>query len=219
MFTNRKLTLLIVFLVVVSITAYLLLVFIPTQMAERSYEGAKQIGRDIAGIFNVTPEITVNNTVVLQQQTPILELATVSQKFQHQYDWTNTWLGSTKKIHITGTFEAKAGFDLHQKFSIEIDNNKAVVTLPRPKLLSLESQGDVSFTDENGVWNWVHAEDRAKAMNAFVTDARAYSRQAQFVAQAQREMETKLREILLLHEKHVEIRYSGEQLNPSLQRY
>jgi hypothetical protein len=197
----------------------MLLVFIPTQLAARSYEGAKQIGRDIAGIFNVTPEITVNNTVVLQQQTPILELATVSQKFQHQYDWTNTWLGSTKKIHITGSFEAKAGFDLHQKFSIEIDDDKAIVTLPQPKLLSIESQGDVAFTDENGVWNWVHAEDRAKAMNAFVTDARAYGQHAQFVTQAQREMESKLREILLLHGKQVEIRYSGEGFNPSLQRH
>ena len=98
MFTNRKLVLLIVLLVTLSIAAYTLLVFIPSRLAQQSYEGAKQIGRDIAKAFNVTPEITVNNTVVLQQQTPILELATLSQKFQHHYDWTNTWLGSTKKL-------------------------------------------------------------------------------------------------------------------------
>lgn len=215
MFTNRKLFLIIVFLIVVSITAYMLLIFIPGRIAQQSYEGAKQIGRDIANVFQVTPEITVNNTVVLQQQTPILELATVSQKFQHHYDWTNTWLGSTKKIDISGTFEAKAGFDLHQKFSIEIDHNNAVVTLPKPRLLSLEPLGDVAFTDENGVWNWVNADDRAKAMNAFTRDARRYAQQAQFVEQAQREIESKLREILLLHGKHVDIRYTeGTQISP-----
>jgi len=211
MFTNRKLVLVIVFLIVVSVTAYMLLVFIPGRIAQQTYDGAKQIGRDIASVFQVTPEITVNNTVVLQQQTPILELATVSQKFQHHYDWTNTWLGSTKKISITGTFEAKAGFDLNQKFSIEIDANKAVVTLPKPKLLSLEPQGDVTFMDENGVWNWVDANDRSRAMNAFTQDAKKYGQQAQFVEHARREMETKLREILLLHEKQVEIRYSDSQ--------
>jgi uncharacterized protein DUF4230 len=212
MLTDRKLVLVIVSCIVVSVTAYMLLVFIPSRIAQQTYDGAKQIGRDIANVFQVTPEIKVNNTVVLQQQTPILELATVSQKFQHRYDWINTWLGSTKKINITGTFEAKAGFDLNQKFSIEIDANNAIVTLPKPKLLSLEPQNDVTFTDENGAWNWVDAEDRSKAMNAFTRDARRYGEQAKFVEQARREMETKLREILLLHEKHVEIRYANERV-------
>jgi hypothetical protein len=215
MFTNRKLVLLIIFLIVLSITVYTLLVVVPARVAQQSYEGAKQIGKDIADVFQVTPEITVNNTIVLQQQTPILEFATVSQKFQHHYDWTNTWLGSTKKIDISGTFEAKAGFDLNRKFSIEIDRNKAIVTLPPPKLLSIEPLGNVSFTDEHGVWNWVNADDRAKAMNAFTKDARRYAQQAQFVEQARREMETKLKEILLLHEKRVEIRYgNGERIGP-----
>jgi hypothetical protein len=210
MFTDRKLALVSVFLVVVSITIYTLFVYIPKKVAQQSYDGAKQIGRDIADAFRITPEITVNNTVVLQQQAPILELATVSQKFQHHYDWKNTWLGSTKKINITGTFEAKAGFDLHQKFSINIQHNKAVVTLPKPRLLSIEPQGDVKFTDESGVWNWVDQADRSKAINAFTRDARRYAQEAKFVEQAKKEMETKLREILLLHDKQVEIRYSDE---------
>lgn len=206
-----------VFLIIVSITAYVLLVFIPSRIAEQTYDGAKQIGRDIANIFKVTPEISVNNTVVLQQQTPILELATVSQKFKHDYDWTNTWLGSTKKINISGTFEAKAGFDLNQKFSVRIDNNKkAIVTLPLPKLLSLEPSGDVRFTDENGVWNWVDAEDRSKAINAFTKDARKYGQEAKFVEQSKIEMEKKLKEIFLNHDMLVEFRYGTSERSPLL---
>lgn len=216
MFTDRKLFLITVFLIVVSVTAYMLLVFIPSRIAEKSYDGAKQIGRDIASVFQITPEITVNNTVVLQQQTPILELATVSQKFQHRYDWTNTWLGSTKKINISGTFEAKAGFDLHEKFIIDISANRAVVTLPSPKLLSMEPSGDVRFTDENGVWNWVDAQDRSKAMNAFTRDALKYGQEAKFVEQAKSEMEMKLREIFLMHGIQVEFRYPHGERLPSL---
>lgn len=211
MFTNRKLFLVTVFLIVVSVTAYILLVYIPARMAQQTYEGARQIGRDIADAFNITPEVTVNNTVVLQQQTPILELATVSQKFRHHYDWTNTWLGSTKKINIQGTFEAKAGFDLNEKFAIEISSNRAIVTLPPPKLLSMEPSGDVRFTDENGVWNWVDAADRSRAMNAFTRDARKYGQEGKFVAQAKTEMENKLREIFSSHNMQVEFRYSGSQ--------
>jgi hypothetical protein len=216
MFSDRKLFLITVFLIVVSVTAYMLLVFIPSRIAQKSYDGARQIGRDIADVFQITPEITVNNTVVLQQQTPILELATVSQKFQHRYDWTNTWLGSTKKINISGTFEAKAGFDLHEKFTIDISRDRAVVILPSPKLLSMEPSGDVRFTDENGVWNWVDAQDRSKAMNAFTRDARKYGQEAKFVEQAKSEMEKKLREIFLVHGMQVEFQYPHGERLPSL---
>jgi hypothetical protein len=216
MFTNRKLFFATVFLIVISITAYVLLVYIPSKIAQQTYDGAKQIGQDIADIFRITPEITVNNTVVLQQQTPILELSTVSQKFRHHYDWTNTWLGSTKKINIQGTFEAKAGFDLNKKFSVDISSDRAIVTLPQPELLSMEPSGDVRFSDENGVWNWVDAADRSRAMNAFTKDARRYGQEARFIEQAKLEMENKLREIFSRHNMHVEFRYASREYIPSL---
>ncbi|WP_333819743.1 DUF4230 domain-containing protein [Ohtaekwangia sp.] len=214
MFSNRKIILIIVLLITLSITAYVLIVYIPTKVAQRSYEGAKQIGRDFKEAFQFTPEVTVNNTVVLQQQTPILELATISQKFQHQYIWNSTWLKSTKKITVTGTFEAKAGFDLNQKFSIRINDDKAIVTLPHPQLLSIESLGDVKSKDENGLWNWVNPEDRSNAMNAFITDARRYAEQAEFVKQAQQSFEAKIKEIMKLHGKEVTIEYTDtEKIN------
>src|SRR5687768_12790010 len=113
MFSNRKIILIILLLITISVTSYFLFVVIPARAVRQSYEGAKEIGRDIKELFQFTPEVSVNNTVVLEQQTPILELATLSQTFRHEYEWTNTWLNSTKKIKITGTMEAKAGFDLN----------------------------------------------------------------------------------------------------------
>jgi hypothetical protein len=190
-----------------------LIVYIPAQVAKRTYDGAKQIGKDFKEIFQFTPEVTVNNTVVLQQQTPILELATISQKFQHHYEWKNTWLKSTKTILITGTFEAKAGFDLNQKFSIHINEENATVILPHPKLLSLESMGDIKFKDEHGWWNPIRPEDRTAAINAFNMDAKRYAAEAEFVKDAQQAFETKIREIMKAHGKNVTIEYSGEKIH------
>lgn len=211
--TNRKIILYIILLIVLSAASYTILVVVPTQLVQRSYDGARQIGRDIQEAFGFTPQITVNNTIVLQQQIPILELATVSQKFQHQFQWTNTWLGSTKEIKITATLEAKAGFNLNKKFSISIEDNKATVTMPMPQLLSLEPMGDYTFEDESGIWNWVDNEDRAGAVNAFQQDARKYAAQAPFVADAQRTMENRLREILQNHVEVVQFRYDGDHPN------
>ncbi|MBT1690719.1 DUF4230 domain-containing protein [Dawidia soli] len=208
MFSNRKLVLLILLLITLSVTAYVLIVVIPARLAEKAYDGARQLGQDFREAFHFTPEVTVNNTVVLQQQVPILELATLSQKFQHRYEWRNTWMKSTKKIEITGTFEAKAGFDLHKKFTISIDDTVATVTLPAPQLLSLEQQHDVVFRDENGLWNWVDAADRSAAMNAYTADARRYAEQAAFVADARQAFEARIREIMKRHGLHAAIHYT-----------
>ncbi len=116
MFSTRKIILTLVLLAAISVTAYVLLVFIPRRALEQTYEGARKIGRDIREAFQFSPEIKVDNVIVLQQQRDILELATVAQQFQHRYTWTNTRLYSTKKIIINGYFEAKAGFDLNDRF-------------------------------------------------------------------------------------------------------
>lgn len=206
---TRNLKLLIALIIVGIIAAYIALVTIPTQLAKRSYEAAKTLGQDFQNVFQITPEITVNNTVVLNQQTQLLELAVLSQNFEHRYTWTNTWMGSTKQVSISGTFEAKAGFDLKQKFKVLLKNDTAYVTLPEPIILSVESQGDVVYRDENGIWNWINPDDRSKATNAFITDARRYADQAAFVQDTKVKMEERLHTLLQSHAKGVVIKYDS----------
>lgn len=205
---SRNLKLIIALLMVGTIASYVVLVVIPTQLAERGYEAAKTLGEDFKKAFQFTPEITVNNTVVLNQQTPVLEMAVLAQNFEHRYSWTNTWLNSTKQIFITGTFEAKAGFDLNQKFSIVLKDDKAIIMFPEPKILSVESQGDITYRDESGVWNWINEDDRTKATNAFIQDARKYATHAAFVQDAKVHMEKRLRVLLQPYAKDVVIEYS-----------
>jgi hypothetical protein len=207
MFRTRNIVALTVLIITISVAAYVIVVVIPASLARKTYEGARQIGEDIRKAFQFTPEVTVNNTIVLQQEVSILELATLSQTFRHEYEWINSWMGSTKKITIKGTFDAKAGFDLQKKFNISVSDEKIVVTLPAPKILSVEPKGDLTFTDENGIWNWVDAEDRAKAVNAFTIDARKLAQKNILLKQTESKMEEQLRNILLTYGKEVEIRY------------
>lgn len=193
---SRNLKLLIILFVVATVSGYVLLVVIPSEIAERSYRGAKALGDDIRDAFQFTPEVRVNNTIVLNQQTSVFELALLEQDFEHRYVWENSWLGSTKKIFISGTFTAKSGFDLHKKFSIDLRDNKAYVSLPAPRTLSVESNGDISYRDEQGIWNWVDVNDRTRATNAFIRDARQFAEQADFNGKAKAEMEKQLTELL-----------------------
>ena len=205
---SRNIKLLIALLVVGTIAAYVIFVTIPTRMATRSYQAAKTLGEDIRKAFQFTPEITVNNTIVLNQQSSVFELSVLSQNFQHHYTWEHSWLGSTKKIFIVGSFDAKVGFDLHQKFAIDLKDDKAYVTLPQPQALSVESRGDIIYRDEHGVWNWVNMENRARATNAFIRDARRYANQAAFIQDAKKEMEKRLVELLKPHAREVDVQYA-----------
>lgn len=205
---SGSLKLLIALLLTAIIAAYIILVTIPTQLAKRSYEGAQTIGQAFREAFQFTPEVRVENTVVLNQQTPVLELSVLSQNFEHRYVWQNSWAGSTKKIFISGTFKVKVGFDLREKVSVSLQDDKAIVTLPQPETLSVESRGDIEYRDENGIWNWVDLEDRTRATNAFIRHARSYAEQATFIGDAKQEIEDKLKDVLEPYAAEVIVQYS-----------
>lgn len=204
---TRNIKWLIALVVVLTIAGYIFLVMIPSEIAERSYAGARSLGEDIRKALRFTPEIKVNNTIVLHQQTSAFELAVLEQNFDHRYTWQNSWLGSTKKIFISGTFQAKAGFDLGKKFSITLRDSVAYVTLPAPRTLSVESLGNVAYRDEQGIWNWVNMDDRTRATNAFIRDARRYASRARFVNDAKTEIERKLEQLLEPYADKVIINY------------
>jgi len=204
---SRNLRLLIILIIVATVAGYVLFVTIPTQIAKRSYDGARTLAEDFRKAFQFTPEVRVNNTIVLNQQSPVFELAVLEQKFQHRYVWENSWLGSTKKIFISGSFNAKVGFDLHQKFSINLQDDVAYVTLSSPRTLSVESLGNITYRDEQGIWNWVNVDDRTRATNSFIRDARRWADQAAFREDARNEMEKRLKRLLEPYADEVVIEY------------
>ena len=148
-------------LVIVSgaIAFYIVVVKAPRDLAHNMASGIREI-------FNFTPEVRINETIVIEQNTPILEVATVSRQMFIDHSWQQTWLGSTKTIQIQGVFLAKAGFDLRKPFRFDIERSprRVVAWVPPPKLLSLEMTEYKIVKDEGGWWNSITSQDREEAV-------------------------------------------------------
>jgi hypothetical protein len=131
--------------------AYVVLVAIPTQMVPSAVmKLLKHWAKILRKLFSLYLKSLWNTRLFSTNKRRYSSLP-----FSHKTLGTPTrgqtrgW-DSTKQIFITGSFEAKAGFDLRKKFSIELTDDKAYVTLPEPTLLSIESKGDITYRDENG---------------------------------------------------------------------
>jgi hypothetical protein len=155
-------------MIVATTCAYFLLVVIPKRALSEQYELAKNIGRDIDRAMQFTPQISVRNQIVLNK------LATKSQTFRHEFEWRHTWLGSEKIVRIKGNFVAKAGYDLNQFMSINIEPHLVTVTVPEPKILSVEAV-DYQIDGESGWWNSISDPDRSEALREFASSARKAS--------------------------------------------
>jgi len=192
------------------LVAYLVLVKAPAELAEKTARGIREI-------FNFTPEVRIDQTIVIEQNVPILEVATVSRDLFISHGWSHTWLGSTKTIEIQGTFTAKAGFDLHEPFRIDISKYplRVVAVLPPPRILSLQTNSVRIVRDEDGWWNRVTAEDRASALRDLQTLAMAKARSSGMIEEARHSAEERIREIVRRNGAEVEFPPPGIGLRPT----
>lgn len=142
--------------------------------AEPAVELAARIVDGISRRLQFRPEARVDRVTVLQAEAPVLELATVRREFAHDYTWEHQWLGSTKRLHLRGTFAAKAGFDLGKNFYLEVDSDDLSVDFgfPEPRVLGVEMIA-YRAEEEEGLWNKLSAEEREQAVNALLESARA----------------------------------------------
>jgi hypothetical protein len=173
------------------IALYVLVVRVPLDLAHATAEG-------IRTVFNFTPRVTINQAVVIEQNTPILEVATVSRAAYVDHSWSHTWLGSTKTIQVQGSFTAKAGFDLREPFSIAVERSplKVVAAMPAPRLLSLELDSYRIVRDESGWWNRISDADRESAVRDLKELARAKVVASGILEEARATAELRIREIV-----------------------
>jgi len=174
-----------------TLAAYRLLVQAPAKLAHATAEGLRSL-------FHVTPRVTINETVIIEQNSPILEVATVSRQLFVDHEWSHTWLNSTKLLHVRGTFTAKAGYDLKKPFEINITPSplSATARLPDPELLSLQMDSFEVLRDENGWWNRLTEEDRTSAVTTLQTLARSKAEQSGILEEVQRSAEERIRELV-----------------------
>jgi hypothetical protein len=172
------------------LAAYFLLAKMPADVARSLADG-------IAHSFNFTPQVKIEETVVIEQHTPIAELATVARDLMVEYSWSHQWLGSTKTITLRGTFTAKAGFDLTKPFSLTIHESPLRVhaVMPAPTLLSLQMNSYTILKDESGWWNRISDADREHAVHELQRAAREKAEASGILAEAKATVEQRIKEI------------------------
>ena len=129
----------------------------------------------VAVAGGMQPRVTVNEHVVYEQSSPVLELAVLEREATVERETENTWMGSTKHLRVRGQYRVKAGFDLTRPFSVGIDGDHADAVrlqMPRARLLSVELEKLDVLTMDNGLWNHVAPEEFEQEVNALNLDAR-----------------------------------------------
>ena len=162
--------------------------------AEPAVELARRVVDGIARRLQFRPEVRVDQVTILQAETPVLELATVRREFAHEYVWEHQWLGSTKRLHLRGTFAAKAGVDLNEKFYLEVDSRdlRIKAEFAEPRVLGVELLA-YRAEEEEGYWNKLGAEEREQAVNALIASAReAAAQDAGLTAEARRMLDVQI---------------------------
>src|ERR1700678_4027779 len=158
-----------------------------------------------AKVFQVRPEITVNQKVVFTQTAPIAELGVVTKEEQVslEFDVDYEILAhpiplTQKKITAQAVYRIKAGFDLREPFSVEIDpkTHRIQAKLPPAKILSVEQVGDLSLVGEDAWLNRVTDADRSQILDSLQKAARSQAETSGLKEDAQKQAQDRLEEIL-----------------------
>jgi hypothetical protein len=185
------------------IAAVVLIVFLrletwPARTAQRSTAGLERLGKDLRAAFidiaHLQPRITINNRVYMEQTMPVSELIVLSRRIEVEHELLHTWVGSSKRVKLHGTFNVKAGFDLRQNLSIDIRPNEIIVQLPPAQILGIEEvQMDV-LAFENGFWNRISGEDVQNELSILPQLAREKAVESNLPAEAERTLQRQLNE-------------------------
>ena len=176
---------------IVALVAYLIvneIASIPgrtiSSLAAASAEEAKQVRDAFTALFGLQPRISVQDSVLYEQSKSIFELAVVSQDTEVTHEYDQTWLGSTKRIRIRGTFRVKAGFDLNERFAINVEDKDVQIRTPPARILSVEPEKITVEELRDGLWNKIQPGD-VEAQIALLPDL-ARSKEAGLPAQAEK---------------------------------
>ena len=135
----------------------------PARTARQSTAELERLGKNLRAAFidmaHLQPRITINDRVYMEQTTPVSELVVVSRRIEVEHELVHSWVGSSKRVKLHGTFIAKAGFDLRKGLSIDIRPDQIMVQLPHAQILGVEQQQVDVLAFENGLWNRISGED------------------------------------------------------------
>ncbi len=155
-------------LLALTIAMTILIIFLrleswPARTARQGTAELEKLGENLRAAFvdiaHLQPRITINDRVYMEQTTPVSELVVLSRRIEVEHELLHTWVGSSKRVKLHGTFTAKAGFDLRKGLSIDIRPDEIIVQLPHAQILGVEQQQVDVLAFENGLWNRISGQD------------------------------------------------------------
>jgi hypothetical protein len=170
----------------------------PARTARQGTAELERLGKDVRSAFidiaHLQPRITINNRVYMEQTAPVSELVVLSQRIEVEHDFLHTWMGSSKRVRLHGTFTVKAGFDLQQELSVDVRPDQIVIQLPQAQILDVaQDQVDV-LAFENGFWNRISGDDVQNELAILPQLARQKATETGLPAEAERALQQQLNE-------------------------
>jgi Protein of unknown function (DUF4230) len=168
----------------------------PARTAQQSTAELEKLGKDLRSAFidiaHLQPRITINNRVYMEQTTPVSELVVLSRRIEVEHELLHTWVGSSKRVKLHGTFIVKAGFDLQQDLSIDIRPNEIIVQLPHARVLGIEQEQVDVLAFENGLWNRISGQDMQSQLSILPELAREQAAESNLPAEAERALQQQI---------------------------
>jgi hypothetical protein len=170
----------------------------PARTAKQSANEIERLGRDVRDAFvevaHLQPRILINNRVYLEKTTATAELAILSRQIEVDHELLHTWVGSTKRIKLHGSFTAKAGFDLQQDVTVDLRPDEIAVRLPHASILGIEQKQTEVLAFENGLWNRISAADLENELAALPELARQKAAESGILGEAETALQKQLEE-------------------------
>jgi hypothetical protein len=190
-------------LIALMIASVVVLVFLrletwPARTATQGTAELERLGKDVRSAFidiaHLQPRITINNRVYMEQTTPVSELVVLSRRIEVEHEFLHTWMGSSKRVKLHGTFTVKAGFDLQQKLAVDVQPDQIVIRLPHAQILDVaQDQVDV-LAFENGFWNRISGGDVQNELSTLPQLARQQAAETGLPAEAEHALQQQLDE-------------------------
>jgi hypothetical protein len=191
------LTLVVLVLVAAGVFVFWRLETWPTRTIGQGTDDLERLGRDLRSAFidiaHLQPRITINNrTVVDETASPTAELATLTRQLKVKREFAHTWAGSSKRIKLSGTFLAKAGFDLRQDVTVDVRPDEIVIQLPHAEIIGVEEKQVDVLALENGLWNHISGADLEKELGQLPDMARRQANEIGLPAEAEQELQRQI---------------------------
>lgn len=169
-------------------------------------------------VLNVQPKVTVEQRVVLTQTAPIAELAVVTKEELVAIHLTSHLEVLSVQVPLTeknltaeATYRLKAGFDLREPFSVEIDPATHTIraTMPHAKILSVDPIGSLTYRGDDALLNRISDDERTTILNSLNDAAHQAAENSSLKEDAEKQILQRLKELLEHNGQSFRIEWRG----------